>query len=197
MVRDGAVAISTASDAVRHAPLEIQANWTMDDVNREGRKIVSGYKKPKSARPLQPAKVAKPNFRYRPMYRGKGKLSAVGGARRQGQPVLLHPLHIEDLFRDRITVGVAVGNLVNFVGRFECKLEDFVAAAERMLAYAPMRDHTDGQENDFAANARKDLDYASTKIDDALRWLNGMREIITRTVQPAIADTAVNEARGR
>ena len=174
MVSDGEVKFFDADAAVRSAPRETQANWTPEDVKREGRKRTKRGKQLTS----KPKKI---NWLNRPplyLEKGYGMPTDIGTARRPGQPVQLWPVNVQDLMDDQVLVTTAVGNIMAFVSRFQCKVEEFIAATERLLSYEPVRGKTNGEEIDFAAKARKSLALAEAKLNPAMEWLTKLRAFL-------------------
>ena len=65
MVQDGVVHVRVAAEAVRTTSRAVQAGWTVTDVEREGRKIISNYpsnrsRKPAAAQPVKPTQQPEP-----------------------------------------------------------------------------------------------------------------------------------------
>ena len=181
MVANGTVKLSTATAAVRHVPPENQAKWTAEDVNREGRKVINNEpaKRKKAGDPTPKPKrvngMDRPPLYLEPGY---SMPTDIGAVRRPGQPVQLCPSHIQDLRDDDIAVHTAAGNVASFFGRFQCTVEEFIAAAERLLAYKPVPGKKNGEETDYAANARQHLALAARNLDPALDWLTKLRAFI-------------------
>lgn len=210
MVKDGLINAQTAAEAVRYTPRETQANWTIDDVKREGLKVRAEQSgnPAKSTTAGKVAKVKKKTWRNNfpkgnhlyqvPYHTTVPSVSDrdIGTERRIGQPVTLWPVHIQDLMNDSITVGNAAGSIPAWLGHFQCTREQFIAAAERLLAYQPVlhrpdgRPKDNGEQNDYAAKLRKEFKYIETKLVEAYAWLDTVRDTIVKANQ-AVAPTPI------
>lgn len=190
MVSTGKVKTYVASQAVRHTPKETQANWTVEDVKREGQKRISNQ-------PAQREKATRPKVRQPRVdpYASLGfkRLAdinpGVHGARGE-QRVFLWPPHIQDLMDDQAMISEnMIGPVLTFrpVSEKDWKFTPEVigAALKRLLAYTPVTvGGKNGEEIDFAAKTRKELKLVTDgKIRKAIDWLTGLEAAITDAIQ--------------
>lgn len=177
MVKAGNVGIQQAARAVKGTPKSVQQTWTTaKDVSKINQKKL----KARENKPKPSPKEKKPNFTNRPMYYVNMTKLDIGTERIPDQPILLHPVHIEKLYKDHITVSVATTQIAAWHDRIEATAEEFAAALERMLAYRPVEGKTNGEEEDFAGKARKAMSFAEGKIDRLIDWITSIRTALEK-----------------
>ena len=169
MVEAGEVGISTAADAIRGKTKEQQAQMTAADI----RKAASAYK----MKPAKHGRASKPPPTPKSPPRPHTDFTKldIGDERIFGQPVQLWPALVQRLQEAGIRVAGVAGR-VEFLAKVDAKgcAEDL----ERLLAYQPVVGKNNGEERDFAREARKSLATIEQHIEKAINRLVELRAVI-------------------
>ena len=187
MVADGKVKPYIAAEAVRHTSREAQANWTVEDVIREGGKTIKNPPNKRKKATQQPSA-------------GKSQVDPFAGrrlsqidpgphGRRGDQRVFIWPPHIQDLMDDQSRISAdVIGPLLNFRPVVEdgwtSTPEVIGAALKRLLAHKPKPvGGFNGEDIDFAAKLRKQVKQVTDgRIRRAIDWLTGVEAAIAEAL---------------
>jgi hypothetical protein len=169
MVEAGEVGISTATDAIRGKTQEQQAQMTATDIRRAANAYKT--KPPKHERVSKPPPTPKSPPRPHTDFT---KLD-IGDERIFGQPVQLWPARVQRLQEAAIRV-MGVATRVESLAKVDTKgcTDDL----ERLLAYQPVAGKKNGEERDFAKEARKSLATIEKHIEKAINRLVELRAVI-------------------
>jgi hypothetical protein len=187
-----------------------QEKATLKDVKRIGNarqavKRMAERGDPKAKRPkVKRARIELPTLNLSQL--------DIGEERIPGQPVQTCPAHIQRLQDQETVLFLTTAAITSFNGamkravaatpqtffptREALKERDpadiFAQALDAMLAYRPVPGKTNGEQNDFAAAARKSIEDAAPQIDQAIAWLTRLRAAVDRKPDDA---TPAREAR--
>ncbi len=171
MVEAGELATTTAADGVRRKTRDEQAQMTATDVRgADGARDKRRYEsvKPARARTSIPATPTRPHTHLTRL--------DIGEERIFGQPVQLWPARVQRLQEAGIRVS-GIAARVEFLAKVDT--EGCVEDLRQLLAYQPVAGKKNGEERDFAREARKSLAAIEQHIENAIERLIALRAGIT------------------
>jgi hypothetical protein len=174
MIEAGDLSVSTAADGIRGRTKDEQAKMTAADL----RKISNEYKAKGSGRRGRPAlKVVTSESKPAVIAPPRINLSKldIGTERIPGQPVLLQPARVQRLQDARIRVTGITGRVQ---GLATMDLQQLADDLDQMFAYEPVKRKKNGEEQDFASDARKRLATLNEHIEEAIKRLAALRDIV-------------------
>jgi hypothetical protein len=173
MVREGKVKLGPASYYVESVGLREQSLASADEIRRIGYQQKAN-RSARGASKTKEVKPKKPNFTKRaPLHVDMTKFD-IGEERIPFQPVMLQPARIQRLSEDRRLVGSWSWVVASLVNR-QINADDYFAACDRMLAYVPVSGKDNGEQEDFAKDARKNLALVDDNINQAIDRLTELR----------------------
>jgi hypothetical protein len=144
-----------------------QAQMTAADVRKAANAYKSKSYNTRGKLKLKPAPKPKPLVKLSDL--------DIGTERIPGQPVQLWPARIQRLQEAAIRVAGVAGRVTSFTS---IDSNGFAEDLERLLAYQPVVGKKNGEERDFAREARKSLATIEQHIEKAINRLAELRAVI-------------------
>lgn len=177
MVEAGDVPSTTAYEAIIGKSKEAQAQLTLADVRKAIKTRKAGQRAKAKVKSVKTPKPIKPISSWRTTKLGD---LDVGSERIPGQPVLLQPAYVQRLTEAAIRVRGLVGRVE---GLANTALDDFEADIKKLLAHAPVRGKTNGEQRNYANEAEKMLASMTKHIDAAIEKLSVLRSALTAAAE--------------
>jgi hypothetical protein len=190
MVAAGEIGIQTVNYAIRFASRDIQRNWTLNDVKREGSKSSESKLEPELEPKLEPKPKTKARVKTVIVPYGTCQFPTAeeSGAPPPGSTlaehdafferygrVPLHPRTVADMLEFEARTAGLVNAIVSVANPRHPDAETFFAALDQMLAWVPERGQTNGTQMEFAKMGGKTLALLEKNIVRAVNLLTSIR----------------------
>jgi hypothetical protein len=200
MVESGDINVRVAAEAVRRTPKDAQVEWTQEDVEREGRRVIRAFpsnqrievtrrKRAKAeaagdrptvihvpyGRVVLPTEEESPRDKIRQEH---GYLNGVVEHQNRYGRVPLHPDKVKDLMIDEAMIATIVPQIRLLASDSISDACQFFEAIDRMLSWVPEAGKTNGMQIDFAKRARETLAVLKAKLPAAIGLLTALQEVL-------------------
>jgi hypothetical protein len=190
MVEKGDVRVRTAAEAVRHAPKEVQANWTKEDLRREGRKVMNSYtsaQKRKSVfkHPPSPGMIKFPSVEETG-FPINGTIEEKDAHSKKYGRTPMYPKEVKDMLNNEQWVSGYMSAIVSVTNASHPDVEAFFGAIDAMLAWVPRPDQGDSWAINFAAKAKKELRLLEVRLPLAVERITKLHDAWKQRGQGAL-----------
>jgi hypothetical protein len=176
LVDSGKLSTDAAVHYVRHTSREEQRTATAAEIRRRGNLLKKGMLPKKSKKAATP----KPPRHEWPV----AKMTDIDlGDRSQLNPkrqVHLHPANVEKLRQDEIFLAQLSGKVTGATSSYAFDMQYVEKAIDHLLSYQPIKGKKNGEQVDYAANARQLLDGMASRIDTAIANFTALRELMNK-----------------
>ncbi len=179
MVEKGEVTVRTAAEAVRSASKETQANWTKDDVKKEGRKVFNSYRstqdrkavakknavQKQSAPPVLTMKFPSAEETGFPI---NGTIEQKDAHHKKYGRTPMYPKEVKDMLNNEAWVGAYTTAIISVTNDTHPEAEACCKALDEMSAWVPRPEKGTDWAINFASKAKKHLGFLEQRLPVAI-----------------------------